>query len=251
MTDSGGATLLCLAAFYGRLKTVEFLLNRSKEKINEGNKKGLTPLLLAAFGGHEDVARLLIAHGTEIHLRTRGDTSLTSAVKQGHWAVVDLLMTHDPSIARESTNDGETPLHLAVSRNHFDIVKLLLDFGCDPTARSTRTGDSLLHLVAGKGHFITLELVLKYAGQFVNDKNTEGMTPLLIAAKAGFDRTVRTVLNYSREKDIPLTELIVETSQHYSVLCAAAEGGSSTIVRKVLEFLPDINIAIQSMNRQG
>ena len=66
---------------------------------NVKDKDGHTPLHLAAFTGHADVARLLLEHGA------------------------------DPNF---KNNIGHTPLHIAAFTGHADVVRVLLERGADP-----------------------------------------------------------------------------------------------------------------------
>jgi hypothetical protein len=51
-----------------------------------------TALHMAAYGGYEDIARLLIAHGAELDVRTvDGETPLKLAERNGHARVVQLI----------------------------------------------------------------------------------------------------------------------------------------------------------------
>lgn len=67
-----------------------------------------TPLHAAAFKGHTDICRLLLAHGADVHAADSG---------------------------------GHTPLHSAASQGHDDICQILLAAGADPDAR-TQEGET-------------------------------------------------------------------------------------------------------------
>ena len=67
--------------------------------------EGLTPLHLAARGGHDALARLLIARGGEVSARA---------------------------------NDGRTPLHLAAKHGRENTAKILLDNGADAKAKDKK-----------------------------------------------------------------------------------------------------------------
>ena len=48
--------------------------------------------MLAAFGGHAEVATLLLAWGADVNLRSRsGATALRAARSKGHTALMELL----------------------------------------------------------------------------------------------------------------------------------------------------------------
>lgn len=73
-TDDRGMTPLYLAAYGGHADTVEFLL-ANNANVEAGEANGLTALHLAAMGNHLDIAGKLLAAGAKALLRqsTRGD----------------------------------------------------------------------------------------------------------------------------------------------------------------------------------
>jgi len=86
-----------LACTYGRADVVEFLLDHGVEADVElrVNGDGHTGLHTAAFGGHTDVVKLLLARGARLDTvdKTWGTTPLT-------WGLTGLSHTRDPDTAR-------------------------------------------------------------------------------------------------------------------------------------------------------
>lgn len=103
-----GFTPLGLAAFFGRIDRLTWLLARGADP-NRPAENGMRvrPIHSAAAHRHPDVAlaavSALVAHGAEVNVAQHG---------------------------------GWTPLHQAADHNHLDMVALLLAEGADPTARS-------------------------------------------------------------------------------------------------------------------
>ena len=90
---------------------------------------GNSALSMAAFSGHEPVARLLLEAGADKHLaRDDGLTALMLASENGHLEVVRLLLETgaDKDLA---TNDGCTALPVASANGHLAVVRLLLETG--------------------------------------------------------------------------------------------------------------------------
>jgi ankyrin repeat protein len=50
-----------------------------------------TPLMVAAYKGHESTVRLLLSHGADVNANIDGDTALTVARERGHPRLVELL----------------------------------------------------------------------------------------------------------------------------------------------------------------
>lgn len=67
-TDRYGRTLMINAAFYGRKKSIEYLIKR-KANINAKDKNGFTALHAAVQEGNLDIIKLLLENGADIHAR--------------------------------------------------------------------------------------------------------------------------------------------------------------------------------------
>lgn len=66
ITDENNYTPLHWACFYGQLGSAQILLNYGAE-VNQLAPDMISPLLLAASGGHHEVVRLLIQNGAEVN----------------------------------------------------------------------------------------------------------------------------------------------------------------------------------------
>ena len=83
------------AAKKGKVDIVNSLLAEKPERISAKDKKDNTPLHIAAFHGHKDVAELLIAKGADVNAKDKeGWTPLHEAALYDHTAVSELLRRH-------------------------------------------------------------------------------------------------------------------------------------------------------------
>jgi ankyrin repeat protein len=65
----------------------------------EPSQVGETPLHLAAEGGHEEVARMLIEKGADMNIRDEGgQTALYRACEKRHWGIVKLLLAKGAAV---------------------------------------------------------------------------------------------------------------------------------------------------------
>lgn len=74
-----GKTSLHYAARYGHAHCISYLLSTELYPVDMASGDGTTPLHLACFGGHIDVAKLLLEHGAD--LQVKNDWGCTVA----HW----------------------------------------------------------------------------------------------------------------------------------------------------------------------
>ncbi len=103
-----------------------FLINCGD--INAVNSIGATALFKACSGGNEDLVKLLIHHGANVHIGTnRGSTPLMWASAMGHEKIVKLLLDNGADIYAVSRN-GSTALTFASKMKEEKIAKLLKDY---------------------------------------------------------------------------------------------------------------------------
>ncbi|CAC5394773.1 unnamed protein product [Mytilus coruscus] len=96
----------------------------------------MTPLMLAAWGGHLEVVTYLVTHGSQLENTDKfGMTPLMFAAWGGHLEVVTYLVTHGSQLD-VTDEDGLTALHYAARNGRIDITKLLIDQGCSPWVKT-------------------------------------------------------------------------------------------------------------------
>lgn len=100
----------------------------------EDPSAGVTPLMLAAGLGQDDISQLLLENGADIDdmSRDNGSTAIHFAAEHAHVGAVDLLLKNGASV--NDLNDlNYTPIIYACFSGSLEIVKLLLKCGADPT----------------------------------------------------------------------------------------------------------------------
>lgn len=168
----GGYTALHFAAQVGDVESTRLLL-RAGASVDEPAADGSTPLVLAAFSGHGEVARALLDGGADANAAAAGYTALHAAALRADLATVDALLARgaDPNArltegspvrrfasqwALPRTFLGATPLFVAAAYRESAVVRSLL---------------------AG--------------GATVDVSTKASLTPLLVAAGIDFDKEVR------------------------------------------------------------
>ena len=161
----------------------------------------VSPLMLAALHGHNDVAQLLLDIGAEPNLAgENGDRALFYAVLEGHLNVVQLLLNKGADVNMED-HFGNTPLHCAALMGHKHVAKLLLDRGAEPNMED-HYGTTPLIMAAQKGIKDMVQLLLDSGAEPNMAEHDTGMTTLHWAAWRGNKDVVQLLLNRGAEPDM-------------------------------------------------
>ncbi len=124
------------AAAVGETARVHELLLLEGGFVDQWSPDGFTALHLAAFFGHEDIARELLRRGAEVNAVSRNALSvqpINSAAAGGHTGIVRALLDHgaDPNARLEG---GFTPIHAAAQNGNDELRALLVERGADGDA---------------------------------------------------------------------------------------------------------------------
>jgi cytohesin len=135
---------------------------------------GMTPLHIAAEGGHNEIAELLIAKGANVNAKTNdGETPLDKAVHHGQTEITGLLRKHS------GKSGAEDSVHVAALVGNIEAVKQHLATGTDVNAKADDEWTPL-HEAAWHGHKEIVELLIA-KGADVKVKDGDGETPLDVA----------------------------------------------------------------------
>ncbi len=122
------------AASEGKIDTVKSLLARGTDVDEREPRLGVTPLVLAAAGGHLAVVQVLLDAGARPNLPTEANhTALNHAVVVDSLPIVQLLIERgaDVNVVPAIDSNSSTALTIAARRGHAGITKALLEHGAD------------------------------------------------------------------------------------------------------------------------
>jgi ankyrin repeat protein len=142
---------LAVAAWHGHQRLARLLIERGVN-VNATGAYGFTALHCAAEEGHAEVLVVLLREGAHANVRSdAGKTPLMCACDSGHLGVVKMLVQHMEGGRLEERSDcGRTALHYAAAGGHMEVVRFLLLAGADPTITNNqgRTPRASAELIA-------------------------------------------------------------------------------------------------------
>jgi ankyrin repeat protein len=141
------------AAALGRTDRLRELVAHDPGLVRTWSPDGFTPLHLAAFFGHEEGARLLIEHGSDVNAVARNTMAvqpLHSAAAAGQAGIARALLEAGAD-ANARQQSGFVPLHAAAQNGDLELARLLLGHGADRAA-STDDGRTAADVAVAAGH---------------------------------------------------------------------------------------------------
>ena len=222
--DRFGHSPLHYAAYRGNAYIVDYLLRHGGDPNTRGNHLS-TPLHSAAWGRNQEVVELLLEDGAEVDAMTdEQETPIMTATLRGQLETVETFLALSAD-AHAVDKYGSNLMDLAGASGNKELVELLSNAGVQTSYP--------LHLAAGTGDFISMKALLE-SGHSINEQDSFGATPLLIATVSGREDMVDYLLEHSADPTI-------EAKDGYSLLHGAAFSGKKSLIRKMLSFGLDIN----------
>ncbi|KAK6363606.1 hypothetical protein TWF730_001030 [Orbilia blumenaviensis] len=150
--------------------------------INQMDKRGYTPLHLAAKNGNHEVITILLKHNADPNVKARptDQIALHLAVEMGHYKIsLALIDSGSDLLARDK--EGMAPLHVAARQGKLDLVKLLIDRGSDINGRQ-KDRRTALHLAAIENRPEVVEEFISHKETDQNVQDNDQRTALHLAA---------------------------------------------------------------------
>ena len=159
LLDAGPELDLFDACAVGRTERVAELLDQDPSQVNAYSGDGFYPLGLAAFFGHPETVRVLLARGADVAQAARNPMRVQAlhAAVTGSFDSVKLLVEAGAPVNAQQ-DKGWTPLHEAVNRGDLEMTRYLLAHGADPKQQNDE-GKSSIGLAAERGDEAILKLL--------------------------------------------------------------------------------------------
>lgn len=256
--DARGMSPLHLAALYGRIDVMQFLLD-SHAKTDLTDKMGRTPLYVACENAKPDAMALLLQHGARYDILPSNQRSLIScavitqdpatfefvlgipkipifapdvnewtpvhyAAQLGRVNFLEKLAGIDSSALLHRDNKGRTPFHTAATWEQLDVIMFYLQIeGFDPNIVDSK-GETALHLAIRQNSASIVCRLADCDQVDMNIKNCLGDAPIHLAVEM-WEQGIISVLCACERCD-----LNIEDSDGMTPILLSAELGQSTIV---------------------
>ena len=166
--------------------------NGADSTTNLPEKHGITPLISAAYHGHESVCRWLCSHGASSDIgrcNSWGHTPLWCAVQEGHLGVVRFLVAEGAASEMSALNEfGATLFFSACESGRLSVARWLVDScgrSCDVKTR-TLAGYSPMYAACYGGHLEVARWLFDHgAAADVRAVDADGNIPLIGACSNG------------------------------------------------------------------
>ncbi|MXV16231.1 ankyrin repeat domain-containing protein [Hufsiella ginkgonis] len=140
------------ASASGKFDSVANHIYKNPGQINAYSQDGFTPLGLACYFGHEDIARYLLLKGAEVNIASRNGFNvypIHSAVASNNDVITKILLEAGAEV-NVTQQSGATPLHSAAHNGNIEILILLLEAGASTDIRM-EGGKLASDMAAAKG----------------------------------------------------------------------------------------------------
>lgn len=153
LADAAGSLDIFEAAALGRVDRIKQLLREDASLASADAPDGFPAVGLAAFFGHLDGVKMLIAAGADVHAAAKNSfkvQAIHAAVASKNIDIVRAVLEAgaDPNAAQQQ---GFRPIHEAGSSGSRELAELLLKHGADPTLKG-ENGKNAIDIAREKGH---------------------------------------------------------------------------------------------------
>lgn len=233
--DELGNTALIYACRHNARDIVRLLLSHHADP-NIANGQNHVPLHFAAQAGSSDIITLLMNAGADPN-RTddAGLSPLMLLAKSGKAVAAQNLIKNPAVDVSLKDGMGRTAVEYAIFAGQQQIAKALVSSGA---VNTDATGNTTLHYACYYGYTEIAKILIEKDRDAVNQKNSDGETPLMLAARKSKLVAAKLLLEEGSETDCANLKGLIP-------LHLAAYNGDVPMGKTLLEAGADINARTQ------
>lgn len=245
-----------------RKECVIAMVRKCRSLLQKKNKKGETPLHMAAREGLTEIVKALVDQvkalnadlesGIKLTVREivemtneEGETALHEAVRYRRLDVVKLLIGEGPEFEYRINKAGETPLYMAVKRGFDEFVDEILKTCRSPAHYQGPNGLTALHqaIICSDAEGEVGRNILEQMPQLATKTDDNGWTPLHYAAYFGKVSQAEALL----KKDE--SAAYIADNDGKTPLHIAASRNHAQIMKKLISYCPDCSEVVDKKRR--
>ncbi|MEZ0223335.1 MAG: ankyrin repeat domain-containing protein [Alphaproteobacteria bacterium] len=229
------------AAIKGKFNRAQKLLAEGAD-VDYRDTNQLTPLYFAASRGFNDITRLLLERGANPDVGKDKDlegSALTQAAYWGHFDVVKTLVAYQADLNLKGY-ELRSALHEAIWKGREEIATFLIEAGTKTDTKSRMDATPLQDAISSGLKRTALVMCLNGADASVTDKH--GDTLREVMARKGWDDAVAAIDKYKHDQEERQRLAIEAERQQKDGLAAAIESvpvlQNDMVVKKPLVLKP-------------
>jgi ankyrin repeat protein len=111
----------------GDIASMKKLLDEKPDQVNQLSDQGLSPFLLAAYRGNNEVAKLLVERGADVKTCFPEGSAIYGVIYKNNMEILELLLQKGVSVNDTCQfNQFGTPLHFAMTLKRYELVQRML-----------------------------------------------------------------------------------------------------------------------------
>ena len=250
--DSNENTTLIIAAQYGNLEMVKYLLNKGVIDIEAQNSESNSVILTAILYNQLEVVQYLIGQGAKAGYKPKDDPEGDNTIKMigyaatnGNIDMMKLLISNGYPINNDTISDAISD---ASQYNKLESMKYILSIWKNPDIIISDTNSTPLGLNCLFGNIDIVKLLVEHGAKINGIDNYN--IPIIIAAKYGYTEVVDYLLKQGA--DVNAASINQDGEQKglksSSVLMEAATAGYLDIVKLLIDNGANVNYQADGLN---
>jgi len=211
----------------GQVKTASILIEHGAD-INADSA-----LLQAIQYGSFEMVKFLLSKGANVNLANKETTPIARAAAWGNVKIVKMLIDHGAN--KDEPTNGDFPIISASSTGNFAVVKYLTEIDTNINVIDKNGRNALLY-AAQNGHLGTACYLLE-KGVYKDQKDVEGITPLMAALGGGHKKIVSLLQTHGAKADLDTqllsATILKNTEKAHDLLLQGADPNSHKIYKMV------------------
>ena len=237
-----GKTALMYLVKSGNKDFINEMLSKardSKALINQFDKRGVTPLMVAANSNQLDIAYILVRRGANIDAVDKNGTSaIHRAMAKNHNEILNFLIKRGGDI-NAATPNGKTYLMKAIDTMQKKDVNKVIYRSANVNLKVNGVATIFHPLEQGKDSIANM--MISQGSQVLDCTNEKGESPFFVACRTGCNTVVNKILS------MPGNNINIVNVDGDTPLIAAIENNHTSICSKLIKQGADISI----VNKDG